>query len=156
MPNFWELDNYFRHSYVQTSPKRAYHLCNIILHSCIIYRRRCLGRLKCGIYFLNNHHRLSLCCTCSAHVSWLLYVIHDCGCCDVQGWTSIKFFMWYFCHFLMFYQCQIYSVDSTLKVKFDLTVEVTAILNLLPYLPKEKISWLQILKGLSIFLWPAK
>ena len=20
-------------------------------------------------------------CTCSAHVSWLVYLIHDCGCC---------------------------------------------------------------------------
>ena len=34
--------------------------------------------------------RLSLCCTCSAHVSWLVYLIHDCGCCDVRGKTSIK------------------------------------------------------------------
>ena len=33
-----------------------------------------LGRLKCGIYPL-NHHRLS----------WLVYLIHDCGCCDVRG-----------------------------------------------------------------------
>ena len=45
----------------------------------------------CGIYFL-NHHRLTLCFTCSDHVSWLVYFIHDCGCCDVRGWASVKFF----------------------------------------------------------------
>ena len=31
-----------------------------------------------------------MCCTCSAHVSWLVYLIHDCGCCDFRGQTSIK------------------------------------------------------------------
>ena len=40
-----------------------------------------------------NHHRHSLCCICLTHVSWLVYLIHDCGCCDVRGSTSIKYKM---------------------------------------------------------------
>ena len=29
-------------------------------------------------------------CTCSAHVSWLVYIAHNCDCCDDRGLSSIK------------------------------------------------------------------